>query len=217
MTPIYHITHIANLPGIVQEDGLLCDAEAAQRRLCAQAIAYDTIKERRKRRRVERLNGQPVAGGGVLADYVPFYFSNRSPMLYAIHKGTVSAYQGGQGQVVYLVAHAEAVAASLPSWCFTDGHAVEAVTEFYSDLADLKRVDWEAVQTWRWGGRWLLTNPDVKRRKQAEFLVHGRVPWRQFHALGVLDGDMAARVGNALANATHKPQVTIQSDWYYNT
>jgi ssDNA thymidine ADP-ribosyltransferase, DarT len=216
MTPIYHITHITNLPGIVQEDGLLCDGEAARRQLCAQAIAYDTIKERRKRRRVEKLNGQPVAVGGVLADYVPFYFSNRSPMLYAIHKGTVPAYQGGQREVVYLVAYAENVAATLPSWCFTDGHAVEAVTEFYSDLGDLQRVDWDAVQTWRWGGRWLLANPDVKRRKQAEFLVHGRVPWRQFHALGVLDGAMAARVGNALVNAAHKPQVTIQADWYYS-
>ena len=125
MTPIYHITHIANLPAILREDGLLCDAEAERRALCAQSIAYDTIKERRKRRLVKNLAGQPVAAVGVVADYVPFYFSNRSPMLGAIHKGRVPAYQGGQRDVVYLVAHAETVAAEVEHWCFTNGHAVE--------------------------------------------------------------------------------------------
>ena len=159
MTPIYHITHIANLPKMLQEDGLLCDAEAERRGLCAQSIAYDTIKERRKRWPVKNLAGQPVAAGGVVADYVPFYFSNRSPMLGAIHKGFVPAYQGGQRDVVYLMAHAESVAAAAPNWCFTNGHAVEAVTDFYSQLQDLNQVDWEAVKTWRWGGRWLLNDP----------------------------------------------------------
>ena len=156
MTPIYHITHIANLPRILQEDGLLCDVEAERRGLCMQSIAYDAIKERRKRRRVENLAGQPVAAGGVLTDYVPFYFSNRSPMLGAIHKGHVPAYQGGQQDVVYLVAHVEPVVASLPNCCFTDGHAVEAVTDFFSNLGDLSHVDMQAVETWKWGGQWLL-------------------------------------------------------------
>jgi hypothetical protein len=194
----------------------LCDAEADRRGLCARSIAYDTIKERRKRRAVKTLGGQPVAAGGMLADYVPFYFCNRSPMLGAIHKGRVPAYQGGQRDVVYLVAHVETVAAQVPAWCFTNGHAVEAVTEFYSQLADLVHVDLEAVRTWRWGGRWLLADPDVMRRKQAEFLVHQRFPWVLFYGIGVLDAAMAGQVGAALAETAHKPRVTIEPNWYYN-
>jgi hypothetical protein len=168
MTPIYHITHINNLPVILRENGLLCDAEAERRGLCAQSIAYDSIKERRKRRRVETLQGAPVDAGGVMADYVPFYFSQ--PLAHAgrHHKGSVPGYQSGQRDVIYLVSSAER-AAALPNWCFTDGHAVEAVTEFFADLQSLNRVDWNAVQTWRWGGRWRLADPDVTRRKQAEF------------------------------------------------
>jgi hypothetical protein len=216
MTPIHHITHIANLPAILREDGLLCDAEAERRGLCAQSIAYDTIKERRKRRRVETLHGEPVAAGGVVADYVPFYFCNRSPMLGAIHKGAVPCYQDGQRSVIYLVAHAERVAASLPNWCFTDGHAVEAVSEFFAGLKEMNRVDWDAVNTWRWGGRWRLADPDITRRKQAEFLVHGRFPWMLFHSIGVLDAAMAERVRAGLVNAAHKPRVTIEPNWYYN-
>jgi hypothetical protein len=216
MTPIYHITHIRNLPAILREAGLLCDAEAERRGLCAQSIAYDTIKERRKRRRVQTLQGHPVGAGGVLADYVPFYFCNRSPMLGAIHKGSVPAYQGGQRDVVYLVAEAETVAAEVEHWCFTNGHAVEAVTDFYADLNDLSQVDRAAVDTWRWGGRWLLNDPDIKRRKQAEFLVHQKFPWRLVTRLGVLDAAMLAQVREVIAAAAHRPGVTIQPQWYYN-
>lgn len=114
------------------------------------------------------------------------------------------------------MAHAETVAAAVPSWCFTNGHAVEGVTDFYSSLQDLHRVDWEAVRTWKWGGKWLLGNPDVGRKKQAEFLVHARFPWSLFHSIGVLDFAMAERVRAALADVAHKPRVTIETNWYYN-
>jgi hypothetical protein len=91
------------------------------------------------------------------------------------------------------------------------------VTEFYSRLQDLTQVDWEAVKTWRWGGRWLLANPDIIRRKQAEFLVHDRFAWSLFHAIGVLDAGMASQVHSALSQTAHKPAVTIQPSWYYNS
>jgi ssDNA thymidine ADP-ribosyltransferase, DarT len=217
MTPIYHITHIDNMPRILSEGGLVCDAEAERRGLCKQSIAYDDIKERRKRRTVETLAGQPVAAGGVLADYVPFYFSNRSPMLGAIHKGRVPGYQGGQRDVVYLVAQAESVATAGLVWCFTNGHGVEAVSEFYARLEDLNRVDWDAVRTWRWGGRWLLDDPDIMRRKQAEFLAHQSFPWTLVERIGVLDAAMAAQVREVLASAAHQPRVTIEPKWYYDT
>ena len=217
MTPIYHITHIKNLPAILREDGLLCDAEAERRGLCTQSIAYDTIKGRRRRRLVVNLRGGTVGAGGLLPDYVPFYFCNRSPMLGAIHKGQVPAYQGGQREVVYLVSSVEAVAAANGlRWCFSDGHAVEAVTDFFDRLEDVSHIDREAVWTWKWGGKWLLANPDVKRRKQAEFLVHGRFPWGLVTQLGVLDTTMASDVRTVLAGASHLPRVTIEPKWYYN-
>ena len=216
VTPIYHITHFANLDSIIRRGGLACDADAERQHLCQQSIAYDDLKARRRRRLVEKLDGGAVAAGGMLPDYVPFYFCNRSPMLGAIHKGQVPGYQGGQHDVIYLVSHAEAVAKSDLVWCFTDGHAVEAVTQFFDELEDLQRIDWTAVRTWRWGGRWLLGNPDVKRRKQAEFLVHGTFPWNLVDQIGVLDENMAVGVKGSLRDARHKPKVTIQPDWYYN-
>jgi hypothetical protein len=107
LTPIYHITHIDNLPGILREGGLWSDAERLRRGLLVQSIAYQELKDHRSQRSVETLDGRPVAQAGELSDYVPFYFANRSPMLYAIHTGYVEGYTGGQADVVYLVS----------SWC----------------------------------------------------------------------------------------------------
>lgn len=216
MTPIYHITHISNLPAILAGGGLVCDAEVERRGLCRQSIAYDTIKERRRKRQVSTLAGIQVGAGGVVADYVPFYFTNRSPMLGAIHHGNVPGYQEGQRDVVYLVSGAEAVAASGCQWCFTDGHAVEGMTQFFGNLKDLEKVNWDAVQTWRWGGRHQLVNPDVLRRKQAEFLVHNSFPWVLIHSIGVLDAAMVAQVRGLLATSAHKPKLSIEPNWYYN-
>jgi hypothetical protein len=195
----------------------VCDAEAERRGLCRQTIAYDSIKQRRSHRAVVNLDGDAVAAGGVLPEYVPFYFCNRSPMLGAIHQGLVPAYQGGQRDVVYLVSSFERVVAHPEiTWCFTDGHAVEAVTNFYDAPEDVCQVDRDAVETWRWGGRWLLNDPDVKRRKQAEFLVYERFAWELVERIGVLDAEVGSAVRSALAGVAHKPPVTIQPKWYYN-
>jgi hypothetical protein len=215
MTPVYHITHINNLPAILRKDGLLCDAEAERLGLCSQSISYDAIKERRKRRRVETLQGQPVAAGGVVADYVPFYFSNRSPMLYAIFTKSVPCFQGNERDVVYLMSHVERIVKRNGKWCFTDGHAAEGVTQFADDIAQLSIVDREIVESWSWKDT--LADPDRKRKKQAEFLVHDRFPWSWVEWIGVMDDEMRVRVLEMLGTAAHRPGVTSQPKWYYST
>src|SRR5437867_931792 len=161
---IHHMTHIEHLPRIIAEGGLVCDAEAARRNLCSRSIAYSGIKERRAGTPVQNLRAEPVAAGGMLCDYVPFYFCNRSPMLGAIKQRSIDDPTVAQRDVIYLVASTETVAQTNLTWCFTDGHGIEGLTDFYQDLDDLDAIDCDAVRTWRWGGKWLLQNPDVKRK-----------------------------------------------------
>jgi len=213
---IHHITHIEHLARIIAEGGLVCDADAATCNLCSKSIAYGSIKERRAMTKVQNLRGEKIAAGGMLSDYVPFYFCNRSPMLGAVHKGLIPDYAGGQREIIYLVASAEAVAKTNLTWCFTDGHGIEGLTEFYDDLTELTKIDWNAVETWRWGGRWLEIDPDVKRRKQAEFLVHAKFPWELIERIAVLDRSTAAKVREIISGVGHQPRVTIESNWYYD-
>lgn len=112
MKHIYHITHINNLPSIIQHNGLFCDTLTSNHCLTPLGIAHQHIKQRRAGREV------PVAAGGTLADYVPFYFAPRSPMLYAIHKHQVTGYNEGQHDILHLVVTIQRVDSSGLSFAF---------------------------------------------------------------------------------------------------
>jgi hypothetical protein len=207
MTPIYHITHVRNLQHIVATQGLWCDAERVRQKFECVGIAHQSLKDRRARTPV------PVAAGGSLGDYVPFYFANRSPMLYAIHTGFVQGCDAGQKDIIYLVSSVERVVKGRRQWCFSDGHAVEAVTKFLSDEAALKAVDWAVIDHWSWQNT--NEDPDRKRRKQAEFLVQQFFPWEWVEGIGVIDVAVGNEVTKALQNAQYRPPVAVQAKWYY--
>lgn len=81
------------------------------------------MKSRRKQHRV------PLAPFGRIADYVPFYFAPRSPMLYTLAKGNVPTYTCGQDPLVHLAFSTEAaIAAGLPC-LFSDGNCASPLTE----------------------------------------------------------------------------------------
>lgn len=208
MTAIYHITHIRNLPNILRDGGLWCDSESVRREINPIKIAYGNLKGQRTRIIV---NKPP---GGVLADYVPFYFCNRSPMLGAIHVGNVPAYQDGQTNILHLVSSAETVSQANLPFIFTDGHAVVRISLFYNDLKDLNQVDWEVIRSWRW--RDTLEDNDRSRRKQAEFLVHQYFPWQFIQEIGVINATIRDQLLALLEGAEHKPHVSIQRRWYFD-
>ena len=212
-TPIYHITNINNLPRLIQTGGLWCDAERVRQGFDCVGIAHENLKLRRACTPVNSRAGQAIAAGGVLADYVPFYFANRSPMLYSIHRGNVVGYAGGQADIIYLVTTVEAAVSGNRPWCFTDGHAVEAMTEFLIDTAHMNTIDWGIIKASIWYNT--PDDPDRKRRKQAEFLIHGSVPWPWIHRIGVVDQGRSQRVREIIAGAAHQPEVSIERGWYY--
>jgi hypothetical protein len=215
--PIYHITHVGNLERIICTQGLWCDAERVRQGFDSVGIAYQSLKQRRSRTLVrKRLGGAAVAAAGTLDDYVPFYFANRSPMLYAIHAGHVEGYTDGQQQVIYLVTTVQEAVEGDRRWAFTDGHPVEELTEFYDNLDDLNKIDWHRIEHWSW--RNTETDPDRKRRKQAEFLVHRSVPWNWLDIIAVVSQAMARRVRQVLdeTKVEHRPRVAVEPRWYYD-
>ncbi len=208
-TPIFHITNVANLPSILAHDGLWCDRERQTRCPDAVNIAYQDLKGRRSNTSVY------VGAGGNLCDYVPFYFAPSSPMLFAISRGLVEGYAGGQAGVIYLVSSCETVVQAGAPFVFTDGHAVKRLTNQFEDLSKLSEIDWPLMKAKYWHDT--DQDGDRKRRRQAEFLVRDFCPWQVIQGIGVYDEEHAAAVREALvsANAPHRPDVKIKRDWYY--
>lgn len=137
---LFHLTHMSNLAPIAQ-DGVRCDTEVTDTGRRFTDVGNQDIKSRRRVRRV------PVPPGGVVADYVPFYFAARSPMLYAIHMGNVDTYTGGQSELVYLVTSIDALVDHRLAAIFTDRNAALEVARFGTDLAIIdKYVDWDLME-----------------------------------------------------------------------
>ncbi|MCL6535540.1 MAG: DUF4433 domain-containing protein [Armatimonadetes bacterium] len=202
---LYHMTHIQNLPSIIDAKVLYCDQRVQA--IKARSIAYVNFKEKRRGKPV------PVPPGGVIADYVPFYFAPCSPMLYAIHTGCVDSSLT-QSEIVYLTTTIEAIAKAGKRFVFTDCHPLSPVAHFNNDLDLLNRyVDWNVMRSAYWHDT--PEYPHRKSRRQAEFLVHQTVEWTLIQHIGVYDQARLLQVNEFLAPASHKPLVSVQREWYY--
>lgn len=207
---IYHITHVENLPAIVRDRVLLSDATIAAHGGPSVTIGMSEIK----RRRIEEIavSCHPETKVG---DYVPFYFCPRSVMLFLIHKANHPdlSYLGGQEPIVHLEADLHEVVrwANREShrWAFSLSNAGSYYAEFRGQLDELDSINWAAVSETD------FRSPDIKEGKQAEFLVHGTLPWELVRRIGVCSVDIKALAGRALESASHRPPVEILRHWYY--
>jgi ssDNA thymidine ADP-ribosyltransferase, DarT len=197
---IFHITHVDNLLGILQQGGLWCDRQRIARQLSSTNIGHIHIKQRRLSREVR------VAAGGALGDYVPFNFCQRSVMLYAVHRGHRD-YTGGQDCIAHLVSTVHQAVKLDRKWAFTDRHAELAHALYFDELLNLSQVPWHVMDARYWS--------DVKEERQAEFLVHDFFPWTAVTEVAVMTDAAGQRVRSALAQASHQPPVTIHPEWYY--
>jgi hypothetical protein len=213
---IYHITHVDNLSAIIADGGLISDAAMIARGGPAAAIGMGSIKQRRLSLPVTCHVGLNVG------DCVPFYFCPRSIMLYVIHcaNNPELTYRGGQGPIVHLEADLRAVVAwanqQQRRWAFSLSNAGARYTQFRNSLNDLHDVDWDAVTSNNFSnGSYTPSGNQVKEGKQAEFLLHGAFPWSLVRRIGVAAQAIAVRAQTALANAAHRPQVSVQPGWYF--
>jgi len=207
-TSIYHITHIENLPSILEMGGLIANSRLKEENKNYLDIAYAHIQDRRANIPV------PCSVGGFLNDYIPFYFAPRSPMMYTINKGNVATYRGGQKSIIYLVSDTEVIEKMGLNFAFTDGHAVIGYSDFYDDIENLEDViDWELMRSRYWANT--LDDPDRKRRRQAEFLIHHFLPWDAVSEIGVINASSQSRTTDILQKFNLEKIVNIRYQWYY--
>jgi len=206
-TPIYHITPIDNLRLIFEAGGMWAKRVLDQEDTGYTNMAHQSIQYRRANTSV------PCKPGGTLHDYVPFYFAPRSPMLYTISRDNVVGFSDGQVSIVHIVSTAQTVNKAGQRFVFSDGHGIMAFTEFFSDLADLDKVDWDIMST----NYWADTNDDMdrKRRRQAEFLVYERFPVNLILKIGVINQLKKIETEAMLAEFDLIIPVVISANWYY--
>lgn len=208
---VLHFTHLDNLPAIVSAGALACDWQARQGPMVTE-VGDPAIKDARRSRQV------PIAPGGSVGDYVPFYFAPRSPMMFRIacdcRDRIPGRYQGGDRPLVYFAARIGAVVDSASPWVATDGNARAVITRFTGDLGEVAAmVDWPLMQATIW--RSTPEDPDRERRRMAELLVHRRVPLAVFHEVGTYSEAQAEQAKQALGSHSLAQRVGVRRGWYY--
>jgi hypothetical protein len=214
---LFHFTHIDNLEDLLAEGVLLSDTEVQGTELLSVEAGQQEIKERRR--------SMPVTcdPGGVVADYVPFYFSTRSPMMYKLWQGGVPSFTGPIGDLVYLITDVSTLAeASLPC-VVSDRNAAVAFAEFSNDLAVLGDltcdipesafIDWPLMKARQWNRT--LQQPDRMERRMAEFLVYQEVPLQLMRGVGVLDNQRQEVVEHMFGIADYDVPVVVRPGWYF--
>ncbi len=197
---IYHITDVANLPGILTENGLHSNAVMAKRN---PEIIGD---ERIKRRRLMEIP-IPCCEWRRVGEFVPFYFCPRSPMLFAINKGSTGHPAGCQKTILHLVSTLAVGITTSKAWAISSGNAGARHTTFSAKLDALDALDWAAIRATQW--------QSMQHQKAAEFLVADFFPWTAIKEIGCQNSTTADKVRSVLVNAAHQPVVVIKTNWYY--
>lgn len=206
-TQVFHMTRIERLPSIV-DAGLLPDNEVVRQGLPGVEIGYRHIKDRRAQRIV------PCGAGGTLADYVPFYFAPRSPMLYTITGGNVSHEAAQTDDIVYLVTSTQRLREADLSVVYSNRHPVLEYADLTDQDSSLDRpdfVDWGLMRVIIWKNT--LEDPDRKDRRQAECLAHPSVPWHCIEAIATKTEGAATKVRTLIQSDT--VPITVRRNWYF--
>lgn len=136
---IFRITHRENL-GWILANGLHCQSSDTKDPNFVSIGNPELIDIRRSRE-------VPIAPGGTLADYVPFYFTPSTPMLLNIKTGYGGIRPRRNEEIVVLVSSLFSLEGHGVTYVFTDRHAKLAAATFFDDASRLEEaVDFELLQ-----------------------------------------------------------------------
>ncbi|UYQ92666.1 DUF4433 domain-containing protein [Chitinophaga horti] len=150
--------------------------------------------------------------GTLLGSYIPFYFGARMPMLYVIQRGFNMVTATLPADIVYCITSVYEIEQLGIDYVFTDGHSVNSFSLQY-DRGNVDRildlVDWDAVSSKYWNRE---DDLDLKRRKEAEFLVRQDIPVSAI--LGYIVYNEAAKA-RLTALGIEGAKIVIKPDAYF--
>jgi hypothetical protein len=134
-------------------------------------------------------------------------------MMLTYKNGNVTGKKEDLSELMYFVAAVQDIAdAGLP-FAFTDGHPIVEPRLFFNDLADLGEVDLALMEE-----KWWFDNdeyPDRKRRRQAEFLVWGKVPLENIRGIVTMNEQKCREVLGVLQHHNIDMACRSRPGWYY--
>lgn len=202
---IFRITHRSNLPWILA-NGLHCRSAEHQDPGFI-TIGRQELIDKRATQEV------PVAPNGVLSDYIPFYFTPNSMMLYNIVTGRGVARQDRQ-DIIVLVSSLPNLKQHGIGFLFTNQHACLAGVEFSNRLEDLAEyIPWSLLHAKDFKRE--PERPDKTGRYQAEALVHRHLPISALLGIGTYTDEGRRDVETRVSAHQLPLKVVTRPNWFF--
>ncbi len=203
----YRITHRDNLAHILEHGLLTKHHPLADQNFVA--IGNPEIIDVRSSTLVK------LDGYGVIGDYVPFYFTSKSIMLFNIVTGYYEPKvpRRSNDEIIVIRCLIDTLSQQ-PQWFFTDGQANDVETNHYNDLTNLDGIDWDCIQQSNF--RKADGDYDRPRRYQAEFLVRNNVSVECIDGIGVYSDEMKEWVEQKLKAAGLAIPIHVQKRYFFD-
>lgn len=201
-TYLFRMTHIENIPHILQYG--ITHSSSANANPNFVPIGDGSL--------ITTRNNNLLNNGRLLGEYIPFYFGVRTPMLYVVQNGFNMVAPTPAENIVYCITSVQKIIDHQLNFVFTDGHAVDGFTSQFTtqDIDNLDNIlDWKAIKAKYWRDD---NDLDLKRRKEAEFLVSGDISINAILGYLVYNQNAKDKIINCGVNAA---DVHIKSEFYF--
>ena len=212
---VYHMMHFETLKNVLRTRSFLSKKGVFAKNFATRSIANGEVQGLRDRVYIRDMSKSEWRS---LHSYVPFYFAERTPMLYKQYK------EGLQDEIVFLEVNRSII--NNLGVLFTDGNAAiqrlakfktkyvlitpatlvqpacerrhfppdsqgenRAYSDVYSGANFLEKLNWEGIMDHNWGG-----DQEKKRIKHAEVLVPDMVPLAKIECISTLTPEKANEV-----------------------
>ena len=196
----FRIVHIENIPYIEEFGFVLPSSPLASKDY--KAIGDTKVIEKRKLQQ----------HGIDLTKYIPFYLGPRSVMLFVIQNGYNGVVRQAPQDILYCVVKIKDLIINGVNCIFTDGHALSAITQFYTHeyLPKLNEIiSFDDVYACNWKNE---DDTDLKRRKEAELLIYSDLP--STYICGYIVYDEKSRE-KLIQYGIDEKRIVVKPDYYF--
>lgn len=168
------MTHIGNIPHIINNGITHRNSPNANKHYVP--IGDSSLINTRNERTISFYSKNNDCNGTFLiGDCTPFYLGCRTPMLYVIQKGYNGVEKQSPSNIIYMACSVQSIIDVNLDFYFSDGHCIDMFSSCYdktrvSELTKLVNLPSTKIRDW-------TTDPDAKRKKEAEFLIVGDIPY----------------------------------------
>jgi hypothetical protein len=199
---LFRMTHIGNIPHILQYGITHITSANANKNYIP--IGDPSL--------ISNRNSFVMPNGKTLGQYIPFYFWGHMPMLYVIQKGLNEVKTTNAEEIIFVVSSIQQIINHNLPYMFTDGHAVSGLTAFFdaNDISQIETIiDIKAIKAKYWI---VEKDLDLKRRKEAEFLVENDLPPSAIMGWVVYNENAKSRLsGMGIAGS----KIQVKPDFYF--